>query len=99
MKYAEVTLDTYRMMQCLEWEPSGSFYQKRPVETKENGFVVDHTLTSGIIDMKLAADMADPSLPPNPRKAVLYRPTVSHLLAVRFFFLSVSYRKIIFRSF
>ncbi|CAH2076084.1 unnamed protein product [Thlaspi arvense] len=82
VKYAEVTLDTYRMMQCLEWEPSGSFYQKRPVETKENGFVVDHTLTSGLIDMKLAADMADPSLPPNPRKAVLYRPTVSHLLAV-----------------
>lgn len=82
VKYAEVTLDTYRMMQCLEWEPSDSFYQKRPVETKDNGFVVDHTLTSGIIDMKLAADMADPSLPPNPRKAVLYRPTVSHLLAV-----------------
>ncbi|CAH8344952.1 unnamed protein product [Eruca vesicaria subsp. sativa] len=82
VKYAEVTLDTYRMMQCLEWEPSGSFYQKPPVETKGNGFVVDHTLTSGIIDMKLAADMADPSLPPNPRKAVLYRPTVSHLLAV-----------------
>ncbi|ESQ53262.1 hypothetical protein EUTSA_v10024726mg [Eutrema salsugineum] len=82
VKYAEVTLDTYRMMQCLEWEPSGSFYQKRPVETKENGFVVDHTLTSGLIDMKLAADMADPSLPPNPRKAILYRPTVSHLLAV-----------------
>ncbi|KAJ0252399.1 Signal transducer [Hirschfeldia incana] len=82
VKYAEVTLDTYRMMQCLEWEPSGSFYQKRPVETKGNGFVVDHTLTSGIIDMKLAADMADPSLPPNPRKALLYRPAVSHLLAV-----------------
>ncbi|CAN8328515.1 unnamed protein product [Cochlearia groenlandica] len=82
VKYAEVTLDTYRMMQCLEWEPSGSSYQKHPVETKENGFVVDHTLTSGIIDMKLAADMADPSLPPNPRKAILYRPTVSHLLAV-----------------
>uniref|UniRef100_A0A1J3CBG2 Protein SCAI n=1 Tax=Noccaea caerulescens TaxID=107243 RepID=A0A1J3CBG2_NOCCA len=82
VKYAEVTLDTYRMMQCLEWEPSGSFYQKRPVETKENGFVIDHTLTSGLIDMKLAADMADSSLPPNPRKAILYRPTVSHLLAV-----------------
>lgn len=82
VKYAEVTLDTYRMMQCLEWEPSGSFYQKKPVEAKENGFVVDHTLTSGLIDMNLAADMADPSLPPNPRKAILYRPTVSHLLAV-----------------
>ncbi|KAL1190361.1 hypothetical protein V5N11_016744 [Cardamine amara subsp. amara] len=82
VKYAEVTLDTYRMMQCLEWEPSGSFYQKRPAETKENGFVIDHTLTSGLIDMNLAADMADPNLPPNPRKAILYRPTVSHLLAV-----------------
>ncbi|XP_010437139.1 PREDICTED: protein SCAI [Camelina sativa] len=82
VKYAEVTLDTYRMMQCLEWEPSGSFYQKKPVETKENGFVIDHTLTSGLIDMKLAADMADPTLPPNPRKAILYRPSVSHLLAV-----------------
>ncbi|KFK30563.1 hypothetical protein AALP_AA7G278000 [Arabis alpina] len=82
VKYAEVTLDTYRMMQCLEWEPSGSNYQKRSVETKENGFVVDHTLTSGLIDMNLAADMADPMLPPNPRKAILYRPTVSHLLAV-----------------
>nr|AGN12798.1 hypothetical protein [Leavenworthia alabamica] len=82
VKYAEVTLDTYRMMQCLEWEPSGSFYQKRPVENKDNGFVVDHTATSGLIDMNLAAAMADPKLPPNPRKAILYRPTVSHLLAV-----------------
>lgn len=89
VKYAEVTLDTYRMMQCLEWEPSGSFYQKKPVEAKENGFVVDHTLTSVLIDMNLAADMADPSLPPNPRKAILYRPTVSHLLAVSFIRVSI----------
>ncbi|CAH2074374.1 unnamed protein product [Thlaspi arvense] len=37
---------------CEMWVPSGSFYPKRPFQTKENGFVVDHTLTSGLIDMK-----------------------------------------------
>ena len=84
-KFAELTLDTYRMLQCLEWEPSGSFYQKRPVETKENGILIEHSgasAASGIIDMNLAADMTDPTLPPNPRKAVIYRPSVTHLIAV-----------------
>jgi hypothetical protein len=80
------------MMQCLEWEPSGSFYQKRPVESvyqkhpvesNENGPVIDHSgAASGLIDINLAADLTDPTLPPNPRKAVLYRPSVTHLLAV-----------------
>ncbi|XP_052310485.1 uncharacterized protein LOC7490196 isoform X2 [Populus trichocarpa] len=92
VKFAELTLDTYRMMQCLEWEPSGSFYQKRPVESvyqkhpvesNENGTVIDHSgAASGLIDINLAADLTDPTLPPNPRKAVLYRPSVTHLLAV-----------------
>ena len=27
-------------------------------------------------------DIADPSLPPNPRKAVLYRPSLKHCIAV-----------------
>ncbi|KAM1986732.1 hypothetical protein ACFX15_034082 [Malus domestica] len=27
VKFSELTLDTFRMLQCLEWEPSGSFYQ------------------------------------------------------------------------
>lgn len=84
-KFAELTLDTFRMLQCLEWEPSGSFYQKHPVETKENGIFIEHSgasAASGIIDMNLAADMTDPSLPPNPRKAVIYRPSVTHLIAV-----------------
>lgn len=80
------------MMQCLEWEPSGSFYQKRPVESvyqkhpvesNENGTVIDHSgAASGLIDINLAADLTDPSLPSNPRKAVLYRPSVTYLLAV-----------------
>ena len=81
-------------MQCLEWEPSGSFfqkhpvesvYQKHPVESNENGTVIDHSgAASGLIDINLAADLTDPTLPPNPRKAVLYRPSVTHFLAVSY---------------
>ncbi|EXC09701.1 hypothetical protein L484_019798 [Morus notabilis] len=82
VKFAELTLDTFRMLQCLEWEPTGSFYQKRPIEPKENGSFTDHSGASGLIDMNLAADMTDPTLPPNPRKAILYRPSVTHLIAV-----------------
>ncbi|PON90894.1 Protein SCAI [Trema orientale] len=82
VKFAELTLDTFRMLQCLEWEPTGSFYQKRPAEPKENGSFADHSGASGLIDINLAADMTDPTLPPNPRKAILYRPFVTHLIAV-----------------
>lgn len=82
VKFAELTLDTFRMLQCLEWEPSGSFFQKRPIESYQNGGLNDHSTTSGIIDINLAMDMTDPSLPPNPRKAVLHRPSVTHLIAV-----------------
>lgn len=83
VKFAELTLDTYRMLQCLEWEPTGSFYQKRPVLPNDHsGASIDHSGTSGVIDINFVADMTDPTLPPNPRKAVLYRPSVTHLLAV-----------------
>lgn len=84
VKFAELTLDTFRMLQCLEWEPSGSFYQKQPVESNGNGVSTDHSGASGLIDINLAADMTDPTLPPNPRKAILYRPSVTHLIAVSF---------------
>ena len=74
------------MLQCLEWEPSGSFYQKRTVELNEklneNGALNDHSGTSGLIDINLVVDMTDPTLPPNPRKAILYRPSVTQLIAV-----------------
>lgn len=70
------------MLQCLEWEPSGNFYQMRTKETKDNGCYSDQSGTSGLIDINLTADMTDPTLPPNPRKNVLYRPSVAHLLAV-----------------
>lgn len=82
VKFAELTLDTFRMMQCLEWEPSGSFYQKQSLESHENGALTDYSGTSGLIDINLVADMTDPTLPPNPRKAILHRPSVTQLLAV-----------------
>ncbi|XP_050291233.1 uncharacterized protein LOC126732431 [Quercus robur] len=82
VKFAELTLDTFRMLQCLEWEPSGSFYQKQLVESNGNCISTDHSGASGLIDINLAADMTDPTLPPNPRKAILYRPSVTHLIAV-----------------
>lgn len=82
VKFAELTIDTFRMLQCLEWEPSGSFYQTQPVESHDNGTSNDQSATSGLIDINLVADMTDPSLPPNPKKAVLYRPSATQLLAV-----------------
>ncbi|KAM7523774.1 hypothetical protein LguiA_013676 [Lonicera macranthoides] len=82
VKYAELTLDTFRMLQCLEYEPSGSFYQKHQVGPCEDGALVDHSVTSGLIDINLVADMMDPTLPANPRKAILYRPSVTQLIAV-----------------
>lgn len=82
VKFAELSLDTFRMLQCLEWEPSGAFHKKRPVQPYQNGTMNDYSGTSGLIDMNLAMDMTDPSLPQNPRKAVLYRPSVAHLTAV-----------------
>lgn len=83
VKFAEITLDTFRMLQCLEWEPIGALYQTRRIEPKENGVATaDYSVTSGFIDMKMMADMTDPNLPPNPKKAILYRPSVTQLLSV-----------------
>ncbi|KAG0469665.1 hypothetical protein HPP92_016365 [Vanilla planifolia] len=82
IKITELTLDTYRMIQCLEWEPSGSFYQVANTESSDNGACSDQSGASGLIDINLSADMTDPSLPPNPRKAVIYHPSVSHLVMV-----------------
>ncbi|VFQ99775.1 unnamed protein product [Cuscuta campestris] len=79
VKFAGLTLDTFRMMQCLEWEPSDSFYQKEQPEFQENGLLADQSLTSGLIDVNLGMNS---NLPPNPKKVVLYRPSVPHLIAV-----------------
>ncbi|XP_044470355.1 protein SCAI homolog isoform X2 [Mangifera indica] len=83
VKFAELTLDTYRMLQCLEWEPSGSFFQKHSVvPTDHSGASINHSGASGAIGINFSVDMTDPNFPPNPRKAVLYRPSVTHLVAV-----------------
>ncbi|XP_062194324.1 uncharacterized protein LOC133897568 isoform X2 [Phragmites australis] len=81
VKFTELTLDTLRVLQCLEWEPTGS-YQIAAKELKENGTVSDQSGPSGLIDIHLSTEMSDGSLPANPQKAIIYHPTVSHLLAV-----------------
>ncbi|KAL2892625.1 Protein SCAI [Bienertia sinuspersici] len=73
-KFSELTFDTYIMLQSLEWEPSGAFYNSG-VDANQNG----STGTGGI---DYAQDIYDPTLPPNPRKAVLYRPSLTHYIAV-----------------
>ncbi|XP_062113901.1 uncharacterized protein LOC133824897 isoform X2 [Humulus lupulus] len=70
VKFSEVTLDTFRMLQCLEWEPCGSFYQSNLTKNGHNG------------PSSAPKDILDPTLPPNPRKAVLHRPSITHFLAV-----------------
>ncbi|XP_009373847.2 protein SCAI isoform X1 [Pyrus x bretschneideri] len=75
VKFSELTLDTFRMLQCLEWEPSGSFYQSSGAKNGQNGAPASSRIN-------YSQDIADPTLPPNPRKAVLYRPSVTHFLAV-----------------
>lgn len=86
------------MLQCLEWEPSGSFYQKQSVELRENGASANYSGTSGLIDINLVADMTDPTLPPNPRKAILYRPSVSQLIAVSVKALTLLYLPLDYRA-
>ncbi|KAK4772375.1 hypothetical protein SAY86_014150 [Trapa natans] len=72
LKFSELTLDTFRMLQCLEWEPSGSFYQSSGSKIGASG--PNRTIIS--------QDIVDHALPSNPRKVVLYRPSVTHLIAV-----------------
>uniref|UniRef100_A0A0E0M2A1 Uncharacterized protein n=1 Tax=Oryza punctata TaxID=4537 RepID=A0A0E0M2A1_ORYPU len=81
VKFTELTLDTFRMLQCLEWEPTGS-YQIAAKELTENGTISDQSGPSGLIDIHLSSEISDGSLPANPQKAIIYHPTVSHLLAV-----------------
>ncbi|XP_041000767.1 protein SCAI homolog [Juglans microcarpa x Juglans regia] len=75
VKFSELTLDTFRMLQCLEWEPSGSLYQSSGTRMGQNG-------APGPCRMNYSQNITDPTLPPNPRKAVLYRPSVTHFIAV-----------------
>ncbi|XP_058084872.1 uncharacterized protein LOC131232576 isoform X2 [Magnolia sinica] len=82
VKFTELTLDTFRMLQCLEWEPSGSFYQTRGAELSVNGPSVGQNGGVGPNRATFPQEITDPTLPPNPRKAILYRPAVTHFIAV-----------------
>ncbi|CAL9749133.1 unnamed protein product [Musa acuminata subsp. burmannicoides] len=74
VKFTELTLDTFRMLQCLEWEPSGSFSMRSGADNSHFG--------TGTNRVNLLQDIRDHTLPPNPRKLILYRPSVTHFLMV-----------------
>lgn len=80
VKFAELTLDTFRMLQNLEWEPSGSFYQANLAPSTGLGSGAGQNGASG--PSRVNQDITDPTLPPNPRKAILFRPSVTHFMAV-----------------
>lgn len=77
VKFTDLTLDTFRMLQCLEWEPCGSFAQNNGYSAHDEG---------GQNHPNLLKDLRDAALPPNPLKTVLYRPSVPHFLKVSFSF-------------
>ncbi|KAG9454489.1 hypothetical protein H6P81_007393 [Aristolochia fimbriata] len=82
VKFAELILNTYRMLQCLEWEPRGSFYVMPGNEVGGVGSENAHNVDLGSNRMASLPGITDPALPPNPQKAVLYRPTIIHFIAV-----------------
>lgn len=76
------------MIQSLEWEPSGSFYRPNNRSGQNGG--------SGPSRNNFSQDIVDPTLPSNPRKSVLYRPSVTHFLAVSMIsILSIQLRPIV----
>ncbi|GER57380.1 hypothetical protein STAS_35181 [Striga asiatica] len=80
VKFSELTLDTFRMLQSLEWEPSGSFYPGIIATSSGTGSGASQNGVSG--PSRVNQDITDPILPPNPRKAILFRPSVTHFMAV-----------------
>ena len=63
------------MIQSLEWEPSGSFYRPNANRSGQSS-------GSGPSRSNVTQDIVDPTLPSNPRKSLLYRPSLTHFLAV-----------------
>uniref|UniRef100_A0ACD5Y963 Uncharacterized protein n=1 Tax=Avena sativa TaxID=4498 RepID=A0ACD5Y963_AVESA len=73
VKFTDLTLDTFRMLQCLEWEPCGSFALNNGYSAHDEG---------GQNHPNLLKDLRDAALPSNPLKTVLYRPSMPHFLKV-----------------
>jgi hypothetical protein len=73
VKFTDLSIDVFRMLQCLEWEPCGSF-------ALNNGYSAHDE--SGQNQPNLLKDLRDAALPPNPLKTILNRPSVTHFLTV-----------------
>ncbi|WVZ65761.1 hypothetical protein U9M48_015074 [Paspalum notatum var. saurae] len=73
VKFTDLSIDVFRMLQCLEWEPCGSF-------ALNNGYTAHDE--SGQNQPNLLKDLRDAALPPNPLKTILYRPSATHFLTV-----------------
>ncbi|XP_071718382.1 uncharacterized protein [Rutidosis leptorrhynchoides] len=83
VKFSELTLDNFRILQCLEWEPSGSFYKSSGTVSTGGGTTGSQNgAFLGSSRINYSQEISDPTLPPNPRKAILYRPSITHFLAV-----------------
>ncbi|XP_072970961.1 uncharacterized protein [Typha angustifolia] len=72
VKFGEITLDSLRMLQCLEWEPCGEFAET----TRGEG------IQGGNSSPNLLQDIRDMSLPPDPQKLIFYRPSITLFLMV-----------------
>lgn len=70
------------MLQCLEWEPSGLFYQSGGASLSGMSTKIGQNGSPGPSRINYSQDITDPTLPPNPRKAILYRPSITHFMAV-----------------
>ncbi|KAL3348656.1 hypothetical protein AABB24_022027 [Solanum stoloniferum] len=82
LRLRDALLCSYHPNECLEWEPSGSFYQTGGVPPSGVGTGIGQNGAPGPSRVNYSQDISDPTLPPNPRKSILYRPSVTNYLAV-----------------
>ncbi|CAI5460615.1 unnamed protein product [Closterium sp. Yama58-4] len=87
VKLSEVTLDAFRMLQAVEWLPSGFFLPAKQGGVAAHGFTATAGAAGGggegpRLVGGAEENVVDASLPPNPHKYVLHRPSVPHLLMV-----------------
>ena len=92
VRFSELTLDTFRMLQCLEWEPNGLFYQSSGASLTGMGTKIGQNGSSGHSRINYSHDITDPSLPPNhssmgPTSAwpPSNAPTIGHMSSFCFF--------------
>eukprot|EP00897_Mesotaenium_endlicherianum_P007816 jgi/Mesen1/7062/ME000369S06385 len=82
VKFSELTLDTFRMLQAVEYEPSGSYARAKDGTIS---CAAPGGMNGGPPPARIGGvedNLLDPNLPPNPHKYILYRPNVPKLLLV-----------------